>query len=627
MASGQLSVEISWNNGYYYQIDWSSTPNIAGNYSDITCNHYIQCRAALNIGSNTGCYSQVNGGDTKTFTQPAINVTGSPRVAIGTTSHRVYHNGDGTKSVTLKGYVNSAFLQHPTISQSITLDTIARASSITSVTSSVAMTGSASCTVAINRKSSSFTHSVKFTFGSYSHTVTGATTSASYTIPASWNNAIPNSTSGTATVTVTTYSGSTQIGSSVSSTFTVTVPSSVVPSFTSLSTERIDGSVPSAWGVYVQGKSKCELTINGAVGSYSSTIKSYSITGSGISTSSSSGTTSYITNTGTVTYTAKITDSRGRTATKTTSITVYAYTAPSATGTAYRSTSNGTTSQTSGTYISITPSGTTSSCNGHNGKTVQYRYKQVGGDYTSWTTATSGAKITVGAGGISTSYSYAVEIRCSDSFTTSGTYTINIGSGSAMISFYGKTGIAFGKIAEQDNLFEVEQPAKFNNALTVNTTVKANDLDADNKLVIYATGGDVQVGNIASRTLINSNGVSAAAVRLSSSQIYPIYHTGNKPSASDVGAPATFVPFTNTSSGGNTYVLANKSLYILAIQRLSSNVGSMYMIVVDDSYTTLVQVSPDSVSVVNNITVNSSDKSVTIGGSSAATRHSIIKIG
>ncbi len=484
MASGTLSVEISWNNGYYYQIDWSSTPNIAGNYSDITCNHYIQCRTALNIGSNTGCYSQVNGGDTKTFTQPAINISSSQRVSIGTTTHRVYHNSDGTKSVTLKGYVNSAFLQYPTISQSITLDTIARASSITSVTSSVAMTGSAACTVAINRKSTSFTHSVKFSFGGYSHTVTGAGTSASYTIPASWNNAIPNSTSGTATVTVTTYSGSTQIGSSVSSTFTVTVPSSVVPSFASLSTSRIDGNVPSAWGIYVQGKSKCELSINGASGSYSSTIKSYSITGSGLSTSSSSGTTGYITDTGTITYTAKTTDSRGRTATKTASITVYAYTAPSATGTAYRANSSGATAPSSGTYIAITPTGAISSCDGHNSKTVQYRYKPVGGDYTSWTTATSGTKITVGGGDISTSYSYLVEVRCSDSFTTSGTYTINIGSGAAMISFYGKTGIAFGKIAGADNLAEFGQPVRFTggtNAIYLGAGTNLNDITVPNE--------------------------------------------------------------------------------------------------------------------------------------------------
>ena len=64
-------------------------------------------------------------------------------------------------------------------------------------------------------------------------------------------------------------------------TMTLTVPSTVKPTITSLTAARVDGTVPSAWGIYVQSKSKATLTINGAAGAYGSTISSYSITGGG----------------------------------------------------------------------------------------------------------------------------------------------------------------------------------------------------------------------------------------------------------------------------------------------------------------------------------------------------------
>lgn len=101
--------------------------------------------------------------------------------------------------------------------------------------------------------------------------------------------------------------------------FTVTVPSSVVPTISSISASPVnDNSVISGWGIYVYGKSKAKLTINGAAGAYGSTIRSYSITTSPNvgSASSASYTTGLLYSSGVITVTAKVTDSRGRTATK-----------------------------------------------------------------------------------------------------------------------------------------------------------------------------------------------------------------------------------------------------------------------------------------------------------------------
>lgn len=78
------------------------------------------------------------------------------------------------------------------------------------------------------------------------------------------------------------------------------------------------------------GKSQARITVNGAAGTYGSTIKSYSIeTSPSIgSATESSLLTGILYRTGTITITAKVIDSRGRSATKTQSISIYPYSAP-----------------------------------------------------------------------------------------------------------------------------------------------------------------------------------------------------------------------------------------------------------------------------------------------------------
>lgn len=93
---------------------------------------------------------------------------------------------------------------------------------------------------------------------------------------------------------------------------TLTVPASVKPTITSLTAERVDGTVPSSWGIYVQSKSKAKLTVNGATGSYGSAIASYSISGGGFAGASASLTMGFLNSYGDITFTATVTDSRGR---------------------------------------------------------------------------------------------------------------------------------------------------------------------------------------------------------------------------------------------------------------------------------------------------------------------------
>lgn len=133
--SGTISKFIT---GREYRIEWSATQNIAGNYSDITCVHKLINNAYYDLYINSRSNTCTVDGESKSYTSDAISTTGGSTITLGTTTHRVYHNSDGSKSVTITGTFNiqatlaGSYVSSITASQSVTLDKIPRAAQITS---------------------------------------------------------------------------------------------------------------------------------------------------------------------------------------------------------------------------------------------------------------------------------------------------------------------------------------------------------------------------------------------------------------------------------------------------------------------------------------------------------------
>ena len=199
--------------------------------------------------------------------------------------------------------------------------------------------------VNISRIDASYTHKVTFSFGNRSYTATGVGTSTSYTIPVAWLDQIPNAVSGTGTVTVETISGSGASMGSVSASFTLTAGAGVVPTVGTAKVELVDGLD----GLYIQGHSRCRVTVSGYAAGTGATVASVLITGNGESAWAASMTSGLLRTAGTVTFTVTVKDSRGRETSAWPSITVTAYTDIAITGrTALRCTSDGTVSRTKG---------------------------------------------------------------------------------------------------------------------------------------------------------------------------------------------------------------------------------------------------------------------------------------
>lgn len=453
------------NNEYIQpKIVWSGTQSINGNYTDVTVTlYYSRTNTGYTTsGTLTGAVT-ING--TSTSYSKYVQLTYNSNTAVCTATTRVYHNTDGTKTITISasGAISGASLSSTSISASVTLDTIPRATTPTFSASSVDIGGAVSITV--DGASSSFTHTLTYAFGSANGTIVqGLKTSILWEIPLSLANQIPNGTSGTCTVTCKTYNGSTLIGTKTA-TLTLTVPSSVVPSIDSVSITEATAGIAEKFNAFVQNKSTLAIAIT-ASGAYASTIKNYETYIQAVSYSNASFISALITTSGTISVITTVTDSRGRTAQVTNQITVLEYSAPVINSfSAFRIDTSGNASE-DGNRIAMAMNFAIASVNGLNDRTYKFEYRKT--TDTEFTTFGSGTASTTyddtqyftSSPEISTDYAYIIRLEIADFFETA-VYDFEVPTAFTIMDFRntGK-GMAIGKVSEKDSL-EVAMDSEF----------------------------------------------------------------------------------------------------------------------------------------------------------------------
>lgn len=388
---------------------------------------------------------------------PTVNSGATVWVASGTTT--VSHNADGSKSISVSASFNNAdrgtYL--PTTgscSGSLKLTTIPRATT-PSIDKPSLDCGSA-IKISGTSASSNFSHKVYVTWNGTKTQIgtiaSGTTTpSFSYTIPTDWEKNIPDSTSGIATFTLETISGSTSVGSK-SVNATIKVRSGIVPSIGTVSISDTN-SICAGIGQYVQSQSKLKFSI-ATSGNQGSTITSVSTKFNDQTYNGSTFTTQTIQNSGTLTYTITVTDSRGRTATKSGSVSVTAYNPPSLTNvSAKRANSGYAVDESSGTYALLHFKVSFTSLSNKNVTSFYIQYRASGDS--SWTKINSWAnnytlEQDYKAGNLftSTTSTYEIAFGVKDKFmsdyswqivTVTPTYTlINFGKDGKSLTFFGQ---------------------------------------------------------------------------------------------------------------------------------------------------------------------------------------------
>ena len=302
-------------------------------------------------------------------------------------------------------------------------------------------------TITTAATNSAYRHKLRYSFGSASGTIAeNVEGSCSWTPPVSLASQIPNATSGIGTIYCDTYSGTTLLGTK-SVGVTLTVPSSVKPTAGTLSA-AVTGDT-SGTGLYVKGMGKAKLTLSGAAGTYGSTIKSYQITGGGWSAAASTLTTGILATAGEITFTGKVTDSRGRTSDNVTcKITVVDYSRPGvSTWTVYRCDADGN-KKNAGTYAAVEINADFSAITG-NTLTLKAAYKlATETDYGEAVDLTNNGKTVIGGGNLSAAKTYDVRITVSDRYNTI-TIPTKLSTKKVICSIFPKgLGFAIGKVAE-----------------------------------------------------------------------------------------------------------------------------------------------------------------------------------
>ena len=380
-------------------------------------------------------------------------------VASGTAT--VGHNADGSKTVAVSASFNNAdrgtYL--PTTgscSGSLKLTTIPRAT-VPSVDKPSLDCGSVIKFIGTSA-SSNFSHKLYSSWNGEEKLIAtldkGSTAvSYSYTIPTSWEKNMPNTTSALATFILETLNGNTAIGRK-SINATVQVRSGIVPTVGNPTIEDTN-SISKAMGLYVQSQSCIKFTIPTS-GNQGSTITSVSTKFNVQTYSGSTFTTQAIQNSGTLSYTITVTDSRGRTATKSGSINVVAYNPPSLTNvSAKRANSSYAVDESSGTYALLHFKVGFTSLSNKNVTSFYIQYRASGAS--SWTKVNSWAnnytlEQDYKAGNLftSTTTTYEIAFGVKDKFmsdyswqivTVTPTYAlINFGKDGKSLTFFGQDG-------------------------------------------------------------------------------------------------------------------------------------------------------------------------------------------
>lgn len=448
------SFNTSGYEGRHWHFSWTATQNVGANTSTIS----YKVEAA---GGSAGWYMC---GPCKVVVagKTVYNNTGRWKQYKGTLHSgtiTVRHNNNGTASFSAS--ISSAIYYYAdgtgNGSKTWSLNTIPRASqpSVNTWPDTVSSVNIGdSITIHMNKKAS-FTHKVTATFGNKTEVVTNSCVDNvvwnGFTL-AKFAGQIPNATSGTLTFTVDTMNGSKKIGTKTVS-VTANLPSTVVPSCSISSLTNTNNS----FGCYAKLLSGVKVKPT-AAGVYGSTIRTLKISVTDMNDKTASSGTEYtfdpFQKIGSKKITVSATDSRGRSAITSMSITVIDYSFPTARISASRgtgSTTNNFVADDTGDHAKISSIGSVSGISG-NTITPILQYKVA--SQTAWTNIPVSASSTSFNDtciiSVSDTQAYDIRLIVRDKAGREAIATMTLSNGFATMDYKaGGDGIAFGKTANR----------------------------------------------------------------------------------------------------------------------------------------------------------------------------------
>ena len=432
-------------------------------------------------------------------------------------------------------------------------------------TSGGVMDGSTKSKVVFTTSVTDATYKATFSLGSHSGSATSTTKTLEYAIPLAWCTELPNKTTGTANVACQVLFGG-QVYKTFNTTITVSVPSSVVPTVSSITlADKTNTPVPSSWNLYVQHQSGVRLsamTCAGAQGSTISTVRLQVGTQSISKAYSASALPQIdvVTQSGALTVTVTVTDSRGRTGSKTGSVTFQPYSSPKFTQCRSERCNALGDEDNDGTYFLSTTTLEYSSCGGKNSVTLTMKYKKTDAVvYNAEVTLTPGVNIC--GGSLDTEFSYDVMYTVTDQFR-SVTFMDYVSTAIYLMHFlHGGKGGAFGQKATLEDYVDFNFKALFRKLATFLGIAKFQTADVD-RVVINDP-------NAASPLMVDQDG---------SGTLYPVVSSNSPAFTGTPTAPTA-------AAGTNTTQVATTAFVSAAVPKQSTTLYSTKVTAADVSTT------------------------------------------
>ena len=557
--------------GYNLCLDvTTNSQNTANNTSNVTVKvRLVSLGSSYTISSSTSKDGSVTIDGTKyTFTFTA-GLTGNQNKTLYTKTLDIAHNSDGTKTLSVSATcylgvtLSGTFHGNTTVSGSTALTAIPRSTPV-----SISGTGTFGSEkwIGHSRASTAFTVTLRYSCGNESGTIVSksATNETYWAPPKSLQSQIPKATSITITVYCDTYSGNTLIGTT-STSFTCYVASDCVPTLSSLSCTNVDTGGTYYW----QTVSKLRAEV-GCAGAYGSTITKYvmEVDGQTITNYGYIIWSGVLNGSGAKDVKITVTDSRGKTATKTwtSAFTVTAYAKPSIT----KFTCRRTGVDENGNEVNSNLGTTgyfTATASFHSSATTRLRlFKYKPSTSSAWTSIYLDDENQV-------DYKFSTALSAGSAYNLKYVMMDNVCTVEqdiVMQNLYplinmnaAGNAIAFGKECNADNKFMVSMNASFNQHTDLWTANVASTLTANSLSTTY----DVTAG----RNLIATNNITVPKM---------IY----SPPLNDNTGNGQVI---NTGGDGQTLYVGNPKikLQLESVQNIQANLnGTVYEVITNRKY-------------------------------------------
>ena len=479
--------------GYTLQTTWTATQSTSGNYSDITATHRLICDSTFALYIDGRTNSCTVDGSAKTFASPAISTGGGTTISLGTTTHRVNHNADGTKSFTMTTVFNmqadivGTWVSSITASGTITLNAIPRQAQITGANN---FTDEANAYFTYTN-AGGFPISAYLSFAgkTISRSGLGNAKSGNYTFTltdaerTTLRNATPNSNTMAVTYGLQTVINGTTYTSTVSRTLTIVNANPTAPTLTYADTNTTTTAITGNNQRIIRNKSSLTATVGTGTAKKGATIASYSTTVNGV-TKAGNGALAFgaVNSASNVELVTTVTDSRGNTATVKKTVTIDDWTTPTASVQLYRINNFETSSR-------LKVDCTFSSLNAKNTITCEYCYKKTTeSTYSAWTAVANNTLITLS---LDNTADFNVKIRIQDKLSGWLEATKDLPRGKPIFFIdTAMNSVGVNKFPTTANRFEVEGGGHFSGAVGIGGALNVVGAITQNGTAIVEQGSN-----------------------------------------------------------------------------------------------------------------------------------------